>query len=51
MLGDEALLRLHMSANGFWITLVATLAFGWLASRIPAREAVNVSTCAAVACE
>jgi len=51
MLGDGALLRLVFSANGFWITLVATLAFGWLASRIPARSAIKVSTRAALAYE
>jgi len=44
MLGEGALLRFAFSANGFWITLVTTIAFGWLASRIPARRAIEVST-------
>jgi ABC-type lipoprotein release transport system permease subunit len=37
-------LRLAFSFNGLWITLAATLVFGWLASRIPARKAIKVST-------
>jgi hypothetical protein len=35
MLGSGALLRFAFSAVGFWITLVTTIFFGWLASRIP----------------
>jgi ABC-type antimicrobial peptide transport system permease subunit len=39
-------LALHYSFSpaGFAVTLVATFAFGWLASRLPARKAVAVST-------
>lgn len=44
MLGEGAILRYAFSAEGFLITLVTTLIFGWLASRIPARRAVQVST-------
>lgn len=44
MLGDNASLRFAFSIDGFWITLVTTLLFGWLASRIPARKAIQVST-------
>ena len=51
MLGDGASLRFAFSANGFWITLVATVVFGWLASRIPARRAIKVSTREALAYE
>jgi putative ABC transport system permease protein len=40
----DAPLRLVFSHPGFVITLIATIAFGWLASRIPARKAVKVST-------
>ncbi|MEK7704612.1 MAG: FtsX-like permease family protein, partial [Myxococcota bacterium] len=43
MLGG-ADLRFVVSAHGVWITLVATLVFGFLASRIPARAATRVST-------
>jgi len=51
MLGEGAVLRYAFSAAGFWITLAATLAFGWLASRIPARRAVRVATRDALAYE
>jgi hypothetical protein len=44
MLGDGALLRFAFSTTGLWITLVTTLVFGWLASRIPAQRAIRVST-------
>jgi ABC-type lipoprotein release transport system permease subunit len=44
MLGNGGALRFAFSNTGFVITLVTTLAFGWLASRIPARKAVNVPT-------
>ena len=37
-------LRPTFSGTGLVITLVATLVFGWLSSRIPGRRAVNVST-------
>ncbi len=51
MLGDGAMLRTAFSAHGFWVTLVATISFGWLASRIPARRAIRVSTREALAYE
>ncbi len=51
MLGGGALLRPEFSVNGFWITLAVTLAFGWSASRLPARGAINISTRAALAYE
>jgi len=37
-------LHSSLSGIGLLITLIATLVFGWLASRIPARKAVKVST-------
>ncbi len=51
MLGEGALLRYAFSPLGFWITLVTTILFGWLASRIPARRAIRVSTREALAYE
>ncbi len=51
MLGSGASLRFAFSAGGFWITLVTTILFGWLASRIPARKAITVSTREALAYE
>ncbi|MBI5057772.1 MAG: ABC transporter permease [Nitrospirae bacterium] len=47
----EVELRSSFSKTGFVITLIATLVFGWLASRIPARNAVKVSTREALAYE
>ncbi len=44
MLGEETKLQYAFSLSGFWITLLITLLFGWLASRIPAKSAVNIST-------
>ena len=49
--GEGALLRFAFSPHGFWITLVTTIIFGWLASRIPARKAIRVSTREALAYE
>jgi len=51
MLGEGAALRYVFSGEGFAITLVTTLIFGWLASRIPARRAIRVSTRDALAYE
>ena len=51
MLGQGSTLRFAFSVSGFGITLVTTLAFGWLASRIPAQRAVSVSTREALAYE
>lgn len=44
MLGDGAALRYVFSGEGFVITLATTLVFGWLASLIPARRAIQIST-------
>ena len=44
MLGEGATLRYAFSVEGFLITLLTTLVFGWLASRIPAQKATGVST-------
>lgn len=44
-------LRYSFSGPGFVITLIATLVFGWLASRIPARKAIHVSRREALAYE
>jgi ABC-type lipoprotein release transport system permease subunit len=49
MLGDGAALRYAFSTEGFWIVLCTTLAFGWLASRVPARRAIRISTSEALA--
>ncbi|MBI5184729.1 MAG: ABC transporter permease [Nitrospinae bacterium] len=40
----EVELHYSFSKTGFVITLIATLIFGWIASRIPAQRAVSVST-------
>ena len=47
----EVALHYFFSTSGFVITLIATMIFGWLASRIPARKAVSVSTREALAYE
>jgi ABC-type lipoprotein release transport system permease subunit len=44
MLGEGAALRYAFSTQGFVIVLCTTLAFGWLASRIPARRAIEIPT-------
>ncbi len=44
ILGDGVPLDFAFSPQGFGITLVITLVCGWLASRVPAREAVRIST-------
>lgn len=44
MLGKDSKLEYAFSISGFLITIVITLIFGWLASRIPARSAIKVST-------
>lgn len=43
ILGHGIPLQFAFSQIGFAITLVITLVFGWLASRIPARKAVSIS--------
>lgn len=47
----EVDLRFSFSRTGFVITLIATLIFGWIASRIPACKAIKVSTREALAYE
>ncbi|MDA8098669.1 MAG: FtsX-like permease family protein [Nitrospiraceae bacterium] len=44
-------LRYSFSGPGFAITLIATIGFGWLASRVPAQKAIKVSTREALAYE
>jgi ABC-type lipoprotein release transport system permease subunit len=44
MLGKEAELEYAFSPLGFLITVVVTLLFGFLASRIPAKSAIRIST-------
>ncbi len=44
MLGEKAILQYAFSPLGFVITLIVTLLFGWLASRIPAGNVINVTT-------
>ena len=47
----EVSLRYSFSSSGFVITVVATMIFGWLASRVPAQRAIQVSTREALAYE
>lgn len=47
----ETALAYSFSTTGLVITLIATMLFGWLASRIPARKAISVSTREALAYE
>ena len=51
MLGEGSVLRYAFNPTGFWVTLVVTLVFGWIASRFPARNAIQVSTREALAYE
>lgn len=44
MLGEGSALRYAFSGQGLAIVLLTTLAFGWLASRIPARRAIQITT-------
>ena len=44
MLEEEAVLQYAFSPLGFCVTLVVTITSGWLASRIPARNAVRTTT-------
>jgi putative ABC transport system permease protein len=44
MLGKEAELEFAFSPSGFWITFTVTILFGWLASRIPAKSAIDIPT-------
>jgi len=51
ILGANTPLDFAFSTSGFFITLTITLGFGYLASRIPARKAITVSTKEALAYE
>ncbi len=51
ILGSDVPLAFAFSLRGFFITVVLTLGFGILASRIPAGRAVRVSTREAIAYE
>lgn len=51
ILGNDVSLDFAFSNSGFGITLAVTLVFGWLASRVPARRAITVSTREAIAYE
>jgi ABC-type lipoprotein release transport system permease subunit len=44
MLGKDDQLVYAFSVSGFLITIIITILFGWLASRIPANSAIKVST-------
>jgi len=44
MLGKEAILQSAFSLSGFLITFAVTILFGWMASRIPAKSAIDVPT-------
>jgi len=44
MLENNTSLSYAFSGFGFVITLITTVIFGWLASRMPARRAIQVST-------
>lgn len=44
ILGHGIQLQFAFSQPGLAITLALTLTFGWLASRIPARKAISIST-------
>jgi len=44
MLGKEAELQYAFSPVGFGITVVVTILFGWLSSKIPAKSAIKVPT-------
>lgn len=49
MLGEGAALRYALSPTGLGVALLTTLVFGWLASRVPAHRAIQVSTREALA--
>jgi putative ABC transport system permease protein len=51
ILGNNTSLDFTFSILGFSITLLVTLIFGWMASRIPARRAISISTRKALAYE
>lgn len=51
VLGERAVLDYAFSPEGMAITIVSTLFFAWLASRLPARTAIQVSVSKALAYE
>jgi ABC-type lipoprotein release transport system permease subunit len=51
MLGKSSKLEYAFSITGFFVTIAVTLIFSWLASRIPAKSAINVSTSKALSYE
>ena len=51
ILGGGSTFNYAFSTFGFSITLIVTLGFGWLSSRIPAQKAITVSTRVALAYE
>ena len=51
MLGEGAVLRFALDPWGLAITAMVTLLFGWLASRLPARAALGITTRSALAYE
>lgn len=44
MLGEGSALHFVISGQGLAIVLFTTLVFGWLASRVPARRAIQITT-------
>jgi putative ABC transport system permease protein len=44
MLGKGSNLQYAFSSLGFGITVIVTIIFGWLASRFPAKSAIDIST-------
>lgn len=51
MLGEDATLEYAFSHLGFVVTLIITLSFGWIASKVPARSAIKISTYKALSYE
>ena len=51
MLGKGSNLQYAFSPSGFGITVIVTIIFGWLASRLPAKSAIKVSTSEALSYE
>jgi putative ABC transport system permease protein len=51
MLGEGAVLRFAVDAWGIGITVGVTMIFAWLASLLPARAALRITTRSALAYE
>ena len=51
ILGENTPLDFSFSEIGFFITLIVTLLFGYIASRVPAKKATRVSVREAIAYE